>query len=89
MSLTKDAKTTLIKQFRTNEKDTGSCQVQVAILTERINGLGEHFKHHLKDNHSRRGLLMLVSKRRRLLGYLQRENLPEYRRLIDRLKLRK
>lgn len=89
MSLTKETKTTLIREYRTNDKDTGSCQVQIAILTERINALGEHFKLHLKDNHSRRGLLKLVSKRRRLLTYLQRENLQEYRKLIDRLKLRK
>ena len=89
MSLTKDAKTNLIKEFQTNEKDTGSCQVQIAILTERINALGAHFKQHVKDNHSRRGLLMLVSKRRRLLRYLQRENLQDYRKLIDRLKIRK
>ena len=89
MSLTKEVKTTLIKDYRTNDKDTGSCQVQIAILTERINSLGDHFKLHLKDNHSRRGLLKLVSTRRRLLTYLQRENIQEYRKLIDRLKLRK
>ncbi len=89
MPLTKEAKSTIIKAFRANEKDTGSCQVQIAILTERINSLGEHFKLHLKDNHSRRGLLKLVSTRRRLLTYLQREDLQEYRKLIERLKLRK
>lgn len=89
MSLTKEAKSTIIKAYRANDKDTGSCKVQIAILTERINALGDHFKMHLKDNHSRRGLLMLVSKRRRLLNYLQREDLQEYRRLIERLKLRK
>ncbi len=89
MPLTKEAKSTIIKSYRTNDKDTGSCKVQIAILTERINSLGDHFKMHLKDNHSRRGLLMLVSKRRRLLNYLQREDLQEYRKLIERLKLRK
>lgn len=89
VSLTKESKTTIIKEFRANDKDTGSCKVQIAILTERINALGDHFKQHVKDNHSRRGLLQLVSKRRRLLNYLQRENIQEYRKIIDRLKLRK
>jgi small subunit ribosomal protein S15 len=89
MSLTKEAKTTLIRTYQTTDNDTGSCQVQIALLTQRINALGEHFKSHLRDNHSRRGLLKLVSKRRRLLNYLQRENTQEYRKLIDRLKLRK
>jgi len=89
MSLTKESKTTIIKDFQQNDKDTGSCQVQIAILTERINTLGDHFKAHVKDNHSRRGLLMLVSKRRRLLNYLQREDIKEYRNLLERLKLRK
>ena len=89
MSLTKEAKFNIIREFRTSDKDTGSCKVQIAILTERINALGDHFKLHQKDNHSRRGLLMLVSKRRRLLNYLQREDIQEYRKLIDRLKLRK
>jgi len=89
MSLTKESKTTIIKDYRQNDKDTGSCQVQIAILTERINTLGDHFKAHVKDNHSRRGLLKMVSKRRSLLNYLQREDIQEYRKLIDRLKLRK
>ena len=89
MSLTKDVKTTIIREFRANDKDTGSCKVQIALLTQRINALGSHFKSHTKDNHSRRGLLMLVSKRRRLLNYLQREDIQEYRKLIDRLKIRK
>jgi small subunit ribosomal protein S15 len=89
MSLAKVEKTNIINEFKANEKDTGSCKVQIALLTERINSLGDHFKSHQKDNHSRRGLLKLVSKRRRLLNYLQRENVDEYQRLIDRLKLRK
>ena len=89
MSLTKEAKSTIIQAYRANDKDTGSCQVQIAILTERINALGDHFKQHLKDNHSRRGLLKLVSTRRRLLTYLQREDLGQYRKLIERLRLRK
>lgn len=89
MALTKEAKTTIIKTFKTNDNDTGSCKVQIALLTERINSLGDHFKAHVKDNHSRRGLLKLVSTRRRLLNYLQREDAGEYRKLIDRLNLRK
>lgn len=89
MTLTKEIKSNIIKTYKTNEKDTGSCQVQIALLTERINSLGAHFKHHKKDNHSRRGLLKLVSTRRRLLNYLQREDSDEYRGLIERLKLRK
>ena len=89
MSLTKELKHNIIETYKKSEKDTGSCQVQIALLTERINSLGDHFKRHAKDNHSRRGLLKLVSTRRRLLNYLQREDDTEYRRLIDRLKLRK
>jgi small subunit ribosomal protein S15 len=89
MTLTKDSKTTIIKEFKKNENDTGSCQVQIALLTERINALGGHFKQHVKDNHSRRGLLKLVSTRRRLLTYLQREDTQEYQKILGRLKLRK
>lgn len=89
MPLAKEVKTTIVRQYGASDKDTGSCQVQIALLTQRINDLGDHFKAHLRDNHSRRGLLKLVSKRRRLLNYLQRENSQEYRKIIDRLKLRK
>ena len=72
-----------------NDKDTGSTEVQVALLTERINGLSEHFKTHKKDHHSRRGLLKLVSQRRRLLNYLRRASLERYQSLIQRLGLRR
>jgi small subunit ribosomal protein S15 len=72
-----------------HESDTGSTEVQVALLTERINGLSEHFKVHAKDHHSRRGLLKLVSQRRRLLNYLRRTELDRYRALIEKLGLRR
>ena len=78
-----------IQQYRSNEKDTGSTEVQVALLTERINGLSEHFKTHGKDHHSRRGLLKLVSQRRRLLDYLRRTSPERYQSLIQRLGLRR
>ena len=78
-----------IEAYRTHEKDTGSPEVQVALLTERINGLSEHFKTHKKDHHSRRGLLKLVSQRRRLLDYLRRNDPERYRALIGRLGLRR
>lgn len=87
--LTKDAKTEVIGTHRRHESDTGSPQVQVAILTERINQLTEHLKTHKKDHHSRRGLLMLVGQRRRLLGYLQKKDLEGYRELIRELGLRR
>ena len=89
MALTKENKQLVIKGFQENVNDTGSCKVQVAILTERINSLSDHFKAHVKDNHSRRGLLMLVSKRRRLLNYVQKRSQTEYEELIQRLKIRK
>lgn len=79
----------LIESFRTHEVDTGSPEVQVALLTERINELAVHFKAHPKDHHSRRGLLKLVSQRRRLLDYLRRSELERYRNLIQRLGLRR
>jgi small subunit ribosomal protein S15 len=79
----------VIAEHRTHETDTGSSEVQVAILTERINELAEHFKVHKKDHHSRRGLLKLVSRRRRLLSYLRRKNLESYTSLIGRLGLRR
>lgn len=89
MSITAERKQALIKDFATAEGDTGSPEVQVAILTERINNLTEHFKGHAKDNHSRRGLLVMVNKRRRLLDYLKGKDEGRYQSLIERLKLRK
>ena len=84
-----EKKSELVQKFRTHESDTGSPEVQVAILTERINELTDHFKVHKHDHHSRRGLLKLVSQRRGLLGYLKRKNLGRYQNLIDQLGLRK
>ena len=82
-------KNELIGEYRTHDTDTGSPEVQVAILTERINELQDHFKTHKKDHHSRRGLLMLVSQRRRLLDYLRRKSNDRYKTLIERLGLRR
>jgi small subunit ribosomal protein S15 len=87
--LTKDAKADVIGGHRRHEADTGSPQVQVAILTERINQLTEHLKLHKKDHHSRRGLLQMVGRRRRLLNYLQRTDLDGYRELTKKLGLRR
>lgn len=78
----------VIAQYRANDKDTGSSTVQVALLTERINSLTQHFQTHGKDHHGRRGLLKMVGQRRRLLGYLKRTDLSSYRSLIERLGLR-
>ncbi len=89
MPLALDRKKSLIEQFRTHEGDTGSPEVQIALLTERINSLTEHFKSHAKDHHSRRGLLMLVGRRRRLLRYLERTDLERYRSLVAELGLRR
>ena len=89
MALAKEAKTELIGQYKTHPTDTGSPEVQVALLTKRINSLTEHFKTHVKDNHSRRGLLKLVSQRRRLLDYLRRSDTDRYREVINRLGIRK
>ena len=89
MPLTIDRKKSLIEQFKTHDGDTGSPEVQIALLTERINGLTEHFKTHAKDHHSRRGLLMLVGKRRRLLDYLKNKDAQRYSDLIKRLNIRK
>ncbi|MEE8317731.1 MAG: 30S ribosomal protein S15 [Candidatus Omnitrophota bacterium] len=89
MVLVKDRKKELMKGFAEHEKDTGSCSVQVALLTERINNLTEHFKTHKKDFNSRVGLLRLVSQRKCLLDYLKRENTEKYRELVDKLKLKK
>ena len=89
MSLTTDRKAEIIKNYATKSGDTGSPEVQVAILSERIANLTEHFKSHVKDNHSRRGLLKLVSQRRSLLTYVQKTDAERYRSLIDRLGLRR
>ncbi len=89
MSITADRKQTLIKEYATKDGDTGSPEVQVAILSERISNLTEHFKSHVKDNHSRRGLLKLVSQRRRLLDYLKSRDDARYQTIITRLGLRR
>lgn len=89
MAITTEKKRELIGAYKTHDSDTGSADVQVAILTERINYLTEHFKTHTKDHHSRRGLLKLVSQRRRLLDYLKGNNLERYQGLISKLGLRK
>jgi len=84
-----ERKRSVIQDHRTHEKDTGSPEVQIALLTERINELSEHFKSHAKDHHSRRGLLRIVSQRRRLLEYLRRNQPARYQELIQRLGLRR
>jgi len=89
VALAKEAKTNIIGQYKVHDTDTGSPEVQVALLTQRINELTEHFKTHVKDNHSRRGLLKLVSQRRRLLDYLRRKDAERYRAVISRLGIRK
>lgn len=89
MSLTAERRTTLIGEYKTGETDTGSPEVQVALLSERIGTLTEHLKIHTKDFHSRRGLLMLVGRRRRLLDYLKRKDQARYQTLIGRLSLRR
>jgi small subunit ribosomal protein S15 len=89
MSITAERKQTLIKEYATGASDTGSPEVQVAILSERITNLTGHFKAHARDNHSRRGLLKLVSQRRSLLDYLHRTDEARYRSLIERLGLRR
>ena len=89
MSITVETKTRLMKEFATKEGDTGSPEVQVAILSSRIATLTEHFKAHKKDNHSRRGLLMMVAQRRKLLDYLKKKEVARYQSLIERLGLRR
>lgn len=89
MSVTQERKAELIKEYATKDGDTGSPEVQVAILTERITNLTEHFKGHKKDNHSRRGLLKMVSQRRRLLDYVKNIDEERYRTLIKRLGIRR
>ncbi len=89
MSIKKETKTALINEFKVHSNDTGSPEVQIALLTERINNLTEHFKVHKKDHSSRRGLLKLVSKRRRLLDYIKKHDNAKYQDVIEKLKLRK
>ena len=89
MSLTKDRKQELIGKFGRSDGDTGSAEVQVALLTERINELTQHLREHSKDHHSRRGLLMMVGRRRRLLRYLERSDVERYRQLVADLGLRR
>lgn len=89
MALAKEVKATIISGYKTHEGDTGSPEVQVALLTKRINELTDHFKTHVKDNHSRRGLLKLVSQRRSMLNYLKRRDINRYHDVINRLGLRK
>ncbi|MFH1395431.1 MAG: 30S ribosomal protein S15 [Candidatus Omnitrophota bacterium] len=89
MSIVKEKKKEIIVSFKKHEKDTGSSEVQIALLTERINSLTEHFKMHKKDHHSRRGLLMLVNRRRRLLDYVKKTDNEKYKELLEKLGLRK
>jgi small subunit ribosomal protein S15 len=89
MSITKEKKDELIGNYKKHEKDTGSPEVQIALLTERITNLTEHFKTHKKDHHSRRGLLKLVGQRRRLLDYLKGKDIGRYREIIAKLGIRK
>ena len=87
--MTKERKTEIINEFKRDEKDTGSSEVQIALLTERIKELTEHLKVHPKDNHSRRGMLKMVGKRRNLLGYLAKKDINRHRDLVQKLGLRK
>jgi len=89
MSVTTERKSEIIKKYATKEGDTGSPEVQVAVLTERITNLTEHFKAHVKDNHSRRGLLKMVSQRRRLLDYVKSRDEARYQSIIERLGIRR
>ena len=88
MSITKDEKKDLIEKFSINEKDTGSAEVQIAVLTKRINNLIEHFKNHKHDNHSKRGLVALVNNRKKLLSYLSKKDNEEYIKVIKELNIR-
>ena len=89
MALIKETKQSIISEFRIHDNDTGSPEVQVSMLTQRINQLTEHLKQHKKDHHSRRGLLKMVGKRRALLNYLKEKDLERYKNLIEKLELRK
>ena len=88
MSIKKDTKKEIISKFATNEKDTGSAQVQIAVLSERINNLTEHFKLHKHDNHSKKGLVALVNKRKKLLSYVSKKNNNKYKEIIKDLNIR-
>ena len=87
--ISKEMKSSIIEKYKRDEKDTGSPEVQIALLTERINELTEHLKVHKKDNHSRRGLLKMVGKRRNLLNYLAKKDINRYRTVVEKLGLRK
>ncbi|OGU32065.1 MAG: 30S ribosomal protein S15 [Ignavibacteria bacterium GWA2_35_9] len=87
--MTKEEKLEIVKKYGEGEKDTGKSEVQIALLTKRINDLTEHFNKHLKDHHSRRGLMMMVGKRRRLLDYLMKKDIERYRGIIKELNIRK
>ena len=87
--ISKESKAEIIEKYKRDEKDTGSPEVQIALLTERINELTEHLKVHKKDNHSRRGLLKMVGKRRNLLNYLAKKDVNRYREIVEKLNLRK
>ena len=89
MPLTAETKKEVIEKYKLSDQDTGSAEVQVALLSERINSLMDHFNLHKKDHHSRRGLLMMVNKRRKLLDYLKNKDISQYQQLISRLGLRK
>ncbi|MEP6925842.1 MAG: 30S ribosomal protein S15 [Pyrinomonadaceae bacterium] len=89
MATAKETKEQILTDYRTHESDTGSPQVQIALLTQRINELTEHFRTHKKDNHSRRGLLKMVSQRRSLLDYLKRKDIEQYHTMVERLGLRR
>ncbi len=89
MSITKEKKSATMKKYQQSKNDTGSSEVQVALLTSRINELTEHFKTHKKDHHSRRGLIRLVERRKTILAYLEKENPERYKKLISQLDLRK
>jgi len=89
MAITKEKKAELVKKFGKNEKDSGATEVQIAILTEEINNLTEHLKEHIHDYHSKRGLQMMVGKRRSLLDYLKKNDVVSYRKVIEDLGLRK
>ena len=88
MSITKEIKKTLISKFAINKNDTGSSEVQIAVLSERIKNLTEHFKNHKKDNHSKRGLLAMVNKRKKLLSYLSEKDNSKYKKIIKELNIR-
>lgn len=89
MSLTKEGKTSIITKYQISEADTGSSEVQIALLTERLNYLNDHFKMHGKDHHSRRGLIRIVNRRRKLLDYLKREDAQRYQEIIKELGIRR